>query len=867
MSTTAFDRKQLANHLYNEILELSEATVEKLTPSYGSSVTKLLHLSYDQLNTIVQETLAVDKMDWYEIERFWLWFKVHRPTLLELMDMTWEDWHEVNADEIESDYKKLESTMGIDDSNDINLISNQITQPNTLIDDGTEKKNLLLSLREANEGSQVDRLLSIEEGESRLDESVDPIESLEDNMISNNAMVSNSLTDDGTKESSFFLSLREANEGSRVDRVLSIRAEESRIDESNDLIESSMKAKENVSSFNNHESIPANNAMVSNSLTDDGTREMNEGVPGPSNISENEDVAIPKELFSIETILQSLEGSNDIDLVYRNVICSISVFTILFPLFSSNNAGMTGDIMQIFQKFDGLGEMPQLENDNNSDVVPDEIHSRLDKIDKWCERTEAMITNLVQPTATSTATPTMPSDNMPEITSSNDACDDIKTNQSFQRHESYNSNSNIRMENKREINKLSSNLHDDDINSNEPFESYTRNSSTMKINNEYQVKKSSSIDDSPPFYSETTNTKDSELSSNSDGEGFLVSQVTTATEDTSIKGELNLDNYFNETETFMAHGSYVTALVLFQKNGKTLVASGSHDRTIKIWDAETLSSSPIATLETSSRVLSVVSYEMDGTPFMASAGDYNFDIEIWNLNKNVVEYSLVGHFNGVSTLHCFTKNEKLFLISSSGDKSIKMWDLSTRTCFLTFQGHTHYVMSLIVFELGTKSYLGSGSLDHTIKIWDIGDQNHITNLTGHTHYVNVVRTFTRMDNGHTYLISGSADNTIKIWNVTNVDHCKLTTTLDTHSDSIYSLKIFETISNQGKQTLLLSGSRDGTIKIWDLDDFNMLRSLIIPSGIAPWALATSHELYNVQNGEDLYLISGHDDGTIVLWTD
>ena len=59
---------------------------------------------------------------------------------------------------------------------------------------------------------------------------------------------------------------------------------------------------------------------------------------------------------------------------------------------------------------------------------------------------------------------------------------------------------------------------------------------------------------------------------------------------------------------------------------------------------------------------------------------------------------------------------------------------------------------------------------------------------------------------HGLLASGSKDNTVKVWNVTTGECLK---TLGGHTDDVYSVSF-------NKEGLLASGSVDGTIKVWNV---------------------------------------------------
>lgn len=94
-----------------------------------------------------------------------------------------------------------------------------------------------------------------------------------------------------------------------------------------------------------------------------------------------------------------------------------------------------------------------------------------------------------------------------------------------------------------------------------------------------------------------------------------------------------------------------------------------------------------------------------------------------------------------------------------------------------------------------------------------------------------------------YLITGSSDKTIKIW---DLDSFKLINTLIAHTGGVYSLVL--------QNNKLISSSTDKTIRIWDLDNFKLLTSI----------LAHENQIYCLYC-KDNFLISSSLDKTIKIW--
>ncbi len=113
-------------------------------------------------------------------------------------------------------------------------------------------------------------------------------------------------------------------------------------------------------------------------------------------------------------------------------------------------------------------------------------------------------------------------------------------------------------------------------------------------------------------------------------------------------------------------------------------------------------------------------------------------------------------------------------------------------------------------------------------------------LTGHS---SAIYSLILLPDGN--LASGSGDGTIKVWD-TNDFQCL--STLTGHSNFIWSLILLQNGN-------LASGSADGKIKVWDTNDFKCLSTLTGHSG-------SIFSLILLPNGN---LASGSDDITIKVW--
>ncbi len=247
----------------------------------------------------------------------------------------------------------------------------------------------------------------------------------------------------------------------------------------------------------------------------------------------------------------------------------------------------------------------------------------------------------------------------------------------------------------------------------------------------------------------------------------------------------------NELRTLTGHSGAVWSVV-YSPDGRYL-ASGNGDTTIKIWEVAT--GKELRTLTGHSHVVLSVVYSPDGR-YLAS-GSIDNSIKIWEVATGKQLRTLTGHYGGVYSV--VYSPDGRYLASASADNTIKIWEVATGKELRTLTGHSDSVWSVVYSPDGR--YLASGSYDNTIKIWEVATGKQLRTLTGHS---NSVPSVAYSPDGR-YLASGSWDDTIKIWEVATGKELR---TLTGHSSGFWSVGY----SPDGRY--LASGSVDDTIKIW-----------------------------------------------------
>jgi WD40 repeat protein len=291
--------------------------------------------------------------------------------------------------------------------------------------------------------------------------------------------------------------------------------------------------------------------------------------------------------------------------------------------------------------------------------------------------------------------------------------------------------------------------------------------------------------------------------------------------------------------TLTDHAASVRCLAI-SSDGQML-ASGSEDRTIKLWHVG--SGNLIRTINWKGafgepEASWVTSLAISPNGQIASTNLSKF-VKLWDCNSGNLIRNFRGHSDSVHTVT--VSSDGSTLVSGSRDNTIKAWNLTTENIIGTFKGHSNTVLTVALSSDGQT--LVSGSRDNTINIWNLLSGKLLRTLRGHSDWV---RTVAISPDGK-LLASGSSDQIVQLWDLNNG---ALLRTLKGHSDWVNSVIISPDINT------LISGSKDATLKLWQIQSGQLIGTL------------TGHikAVCSVAISPDGRTIaSSSEDGTIKIW--
>ncbi|XP_053550459.1 transducin beta-like protein 3 [Bombina bombina] len=214
--------------------------------------------------------------------------------------------------------------------------------------------------------------------------------------------------------------------------------------------------------------------------------------------------------------------------------------------------------------------------------------------------------------------------------------------------------------------------------------------------------------------------------------------------------------------------------ISFSRMKVSFVVTGSQDTTIKIWKLpESFSSKPnkgeMPELETLRASCTEKGHDKDINSITVSpndkliaSGSQDKTAKLWSSTDCSLLGIFRGHKRGVWCVQ-FSPVDQV-LATSSADGTMKLWGLQDFSCLKTFEGHDASVLKVMFVSRGTQ-LLSSGS-DGLLKLWTIKTNECVKTLDAHEDKVWGLHCNKQDD----ALVTGSGDSSIILWkDVTEIE--------------------------------------------------------------------------------------------------
>jgi WD40 repeat protein len=264
-----------------------------------------------------------------------------------------------------------------------------------------------------------------------------------------------------------------------------------------------------------------------------------------------------------------------------------------------------------------------------------------------------------------------------------------------------------------------------------------------------------------------------------------------------------------ESIKFTGH-SAVVFCVAWHRDGQRIASAGWDQQkqpVVKVWDAQT--GRQAFALPAGTRP-HFVAFSPDGR-FLVTGG-VSRTVEVWDAQTGHAVGPLGAHHREIRGL--VFSDDRRHLASAGGDGTVRLWDATrlneTQVARRTIRRARAAQAPLrFAFSPDGRRLVADGD-ERTVKIWDVQTGDVLQTLRGHSG--DVWAAVFSPDRGGRWVASAGEDSSVKLWDAeTGGEPIR---TFRGHTGPVSSLAF----SPDG--CLLVSGSRDGTVRVWDVTFLN-----------------------------------------------
>ncbi len=305
-------------------------------------------------------------------------------------------------------------------------------------------------------------------------------------------------------------------------------------------------------------------------------------------------------------------------------------------------------------------------------------------------------------------------------------------------------------------------------------------------------------------------------------------------------------NEAQEAFTFSQYPGEVWTVAVSPDGQRIAAAGHGVDTPVKVWDVPPGRES--FELPGHRAVVFRVAWHPDGQRIASSGWEGErklFVVKVWNTRTRKVDFEVAA---GLETLAMAFSPDGECLVTGDSKGAVKVWNVRTRAEVCTLDTHDRQIQGIVFSRDG--EHLATASADGAGKLWNatrLGKEQSPRHIFGARVGVGF-RTLAFSPDGRR-LVAGGEKNTVKIW---DVQTCRELQSLEGHSGDVWATAF----SPDPEGRWVASAGEDSTVKVWDTRNGELVHSFRGHTGLVS-SLAFSPD------GRRLF--SGSRDKTVKAW--
>ncbi|MGB0385074.1 MAG: CHAT domain-containing protein [Ardenticatenaceae bacterium] len=305
------------------------------------------------------------------------------------------------------------------------------------------------------------------------------------------------------------------------------------------------------------------------------------------------------------------------------------------------------------------------------------------------------------------------------------------------------------------------------------------------------------------------------------------------------------------------HNAAIIAIAIIPDNHWLVTASRDH--TARVWDLSEKDPSAHSVV-LGGHTAPIVAMAISPDSRWLATGSEDRTVRLWDLsatNPSVNSIVLQGHQGPVSDLVISPDNH--WLATGSWDNRVRLWDLTAKdpsVKSIVLRGHQDHITAVAISS--DNHWLLTGSRDKTARLWHLTATDPSAEpviLQGHQDRITAVA----ISSDNHWLITSSWDKTARLWDLTAKEPSVDSVVLQGHSAPIEAITISECQAPCKRNQWLVTGSLDGTARLWDLTAKDPSVEPVVLRGHENWIYAVAI------SPDNQWLVTGSRDHTARLW--